>query len=342
MNVMFTGQDRGGKNRRGGVAAERLDHEKAPKSAGRSVRTIHIFRGWRRRDGRVDPAGGVIRIGKPGRSIPGNVDPAIVPRSHPRENIIVQGADGRSRGVHREWSGPGIPLIRRVGVFQHGVADHVPICIQRSLLPNGVKISCLVDRHGRKISTRPDVRTEILDQKIRAIQAAGITDIGRGDTKIHRETTPHANLIQSGVIMDYVDVLDRGRQRGEPAQPRLTRGSGDRTDFVVPHDSLIATAHWSDMIRGPKRDTGRGSHSSGRRAVYDEHIVSWNRGPGTNHISRTDFIIGQIKRATIGRIAVHSIPLTINHRIRNADVVAGEREGRPEIIGPRRAEVGQS
>ena len=89
MVVMRTGPDRGGENRtRRIVSVQALHQPQAPKGVRGRVRAINIFP-LRRRQQCVLAAGGIIRIGKPGRAVPGDIDAPIVTRRDPGKDVVV-------------------------------------------------------------------------------------------------------------------------------------------------------------------------------------------------------------------------------------------------------------
>ena len=107
----------------------------------------------------------------------------------------MQNVVRRSGSIDLDRRRPSVTLVSRVGIFENGVADDIAIDIDRRLFPDRVKITGLINRHGREISTGLRARSQVGDKQVRAIQSARIADIGYGRAKSDRETPAHRDLV---------------------------------------------------------------------------------------------------------------------------------------------------
>ena len=178
------------------VAVQRLREVDAPGAVGRVGASVRAVVGR--------SAGG---IGVGARAVPRDVDAAVVAGRRPGVNVV---REARRRDLDRRR--PVVPLVGRVRVHQRAVAGDLRRGVVRRLLPDGVEVARLVDRERREVAAGADgVRSaEIGDRKVDAVQAARIADVRKRRAECDREAARDPDLAQAAVVVDDVDVLDRG------------------------------------------------------------------------------------------------------------------------------------
>src|SRR5439155_8101368 len=319
MDKMLTRQDWRGKGWSGSVPVQCLHHPQAPVAGGAGVGAVRRIRG------------------DAGRAVPGDVHTSIVPRYGPGKHVVVEGAHGRTRCVNLNRSGPSVALIGGKRVLEYGVAGDLTAVIDGCLLPHGVEIASVVNRHRRKVRPSLDAgRTEFGDQDVGTVQATGIAHVRDRRTERYREAATDLNLVERRVVVNHKDVLDGCGERGKSAIPvGLTQSGRNGADLVVAHDAFIARKVGGDGVTRAELDACRRADAVNRRAVHHEDIV--NKTVSAYRSARPNLVIDEVDAAAVRRVAVGRVPLAVNDCIWDAGVAASE--GRTVVVRAGSTEV---
>ncbi len=156
---------------------------------------------------------GVARVRCRRRAIPGDVEAAVVSGCRPGEDVVVQ--TGRR---NRQRLRPVVPFVGRVGIPEHRVTKDIPCGVHGRLLPDRVEIPRSVDRHRREVGAGL-VPGKARDRQIDAVQTTRVADVREWSAESDREAAGNQDLGQGRVVVDHVDMPNRGRKL-DPFQAR--------------------------------------------------------------------------------------------------------------------------